>query len=191
LNFLEWAMEASPTARDLRHRIEHAEVIQPDDFARFAALGVIASIQPTHAIEDMSWAEDRLGPERIEGAYAWRTLRRSGVPLLLSSDLPGSEHSIFYGLHAAITRRNESLDPPGGWYPEQRLTAEEALRGYTTWAAWAALLELTTGTLTEGRWADVTVMDIDPLVVGATEPEKLLKGQILVTLVAGQVAYLR
>jgi len=191
LNFLEWAMEASPTARDLRHRIEHAEVIQPDDFARFAALGVIASIQPTHAVEDMSWAEDRLGPERIEGAYAWRTLRRSGVPLLLSSDLPGSEHSIFYGLHAAITRRNESLDPPGGWYPEQRLTAEEALRGYTTWAAWAALLELTTGTLTEGRWADVTVMDIDPLVVGATEPEKLLKGQILVTLVAGQVVYLR
>ncbi len=191
LNFFEWALEVNPRAKELRHRIEHAQVIQPDDFHRFAELGVIASMQPPHAVEDKTWAEDRLGPERIEGAYAWRTLRQSGVPLVLSSDLPGSDHSIFYGLHAAITRRDKSLKPPGGWYVEQRLTPEEALRGYTSWAASAALLELTTGTLAPGNWADITVMDIDPLVVGSTEPEKLLKGEILITIVGGQPAFMR
>jgi predicted amidohydrolase YtcJ len=191
LDFLEWAVEVSPNAKDLRHRIEHAQVIQPDDFHRFAELGVIASMQPPHAVEDKAWAEDRLGPERIEGAYAWRTLRQFGVPLVLSSDLPGSQHDIFYGLHAAITRRDQDLEPPGGWYPEQRLTPEEALRGYTSWAAHAALLELTTGTLAEGNWADITVMDIDPLIVGTKEPEKLLEGQILLTIVGGEVAYMR
>jgi predicted amidohydrolase YtcJ len=191
LDFLEWAVEVSPNAKDLRHRIEHAQVIQPDDFHRFAELGVIASMQPPHAVEDKAWAEDRLGPERIEGAYAWRTLRQFGVPLVLSSDLPGSQHDIFYGLHAAITRRDKDLAPPGGWYPEQRLTPEEALRGYTSWAAHAALLELTTGMLAEGNWADITVMDIDPLVVGTKEPERLLEGQILLTIVGGEVAYMR
>lgn len=191
LNFFEWALEENPRARELRHRIEHAQVIQPDDFHRFAELGVIASMQPPHAVEDKAWAEDRLGPERIEDAYAWRTLRQSGVPLVLSSDLPGSDHSIFYGLHAAITRRDKSLKPPGGWYVEQRLTPEEALRGYTSWAASAALLELTTGTLAPGNWADITVMDIDPLVVGSKEPEKLLDGEILITIVGGLPAFMR
>jgi hypothetical protein len=113
------------------------------------------------------------------------------VPLVLSSDLPGSDHSIFYGLHAAITRRDKSLKPPGGWYVEQRLTPEEALRGYTSWAASAALLELTTGTLAPGNWADITVMDIDPLVVGSKEPEKLLDGEILITIVGGLPAFMR
>ena len=191
LNFFEWALEVNPRAKELRHRIEHAQVIQPDDFHRFAELGIIASMQPPHAVEDKAWAEDRLGAERIEGAYAWRTLRQYGVPLVLSSDLPGSDHSIFYGLHAAITRRDKSLKPPGGWYVEQRLTPEEALRGYTSWAASSALLELTTGTLAPGNWADITVMDIDPLVVGSKEPEKLLKGEILITIVGGQPAFMR
>jgi len=190
LNFLQWALEATPTADVLRHRIEHAQVIQPEDFARFAELGITASVQPTHAVEDMAWAEDRLGA-RIEGAYAWRTLRLAGVPLILSSDLPGSKHSIFYGLHAAITRRDENLQPPGGWYPDERLTPEEAIRGYTIWPARASLLELTSGALISGAWADITVMDIDPLVVGSTEPEKLLEGRILLTVVGGQVAYMR
>ena len=129
--------------------------------------------------------------ERIEGAYAWRTLKLAGVPLILSSDLPGSKHSVFYGLHAAITRRDENLQPPEGWYPDERLTPEEAIRGYTIWPARASLLELTSGTLISGAWADITVMDIDPLVVGSTEPEKLLEGQILLTIVGGQVAYMR
>ncbi len=166
-------------------------MIQPEDFARFAELGITASVQPAHAVEDIAWAEDRLGRERIEGAYAWRTLRLAGVPLILSSDLPGSKHNIFYGLHAAITRRDEYLQPPGGWYPDERLTPEEAIRGYTTWPARASLLELTSGALISGGWADITVMDIDPLVIGSTEPEKLLEGRILLTVVGGQVAYMR
>jgi predicted amidohydrolase YtcJ len=191
LNFMEWALAATPSAQSLRHRIEHAQVIQPEDFARFAKLGITASVQPTHAVEDFAWSEDRLGRERILGAYAWRTLRRAGASLVLGSDLPGSKHNIFYGLHAAITRRDEHLRPPGGWHPEQGLTPEEAIRGYTTWAARASLLELTSGKLFPGGWADITVMDIDPLVVGSTDPGKLLEGRILVTVVGGQVAYLR
>jgi hypothetical protein len=191
LNFMEWALAATPSAQSLRHRIEHAQVVQPEDFARFAKLGITASVQPTHAVEDLVWAEDRLGPARIRGAYAWRTLRLAGASLLLGSDLPGSKHDIFYGLHAAITRRDEHLRPPGGWYPEQGLTPEEAVRGYTTWAARASLLELTSGKLFTGGWADITVMDIDPLAVGSTEPQKLLEGQILLTVVGGQVAYMR
>jgi predicted amidohydrolase YtcJ len=191
LNFMEWALAATPSAQSLRHRIEHAQVIRPEDFDRFAELGITASVQPTHAVEDFAWAEDRLGPERILGAYAWRTLRRAGVPLVLGSDLPGSKHNIFYGLHAAITRRDEHLRPPAGWHPEQGLTPEEAIRGYTTWAARASLLELTSGKLVPGGWADITVTDIDPLVVGSTDPGKLLEGRILLTVVGGQVAYMR
>ena len=191
LNFMKWAIDVSPSAQSLRHRIEHAQVIQPEDFQRFAELGITASVQPTHAVEDRAWAEDRLGPDRMRGAYAWRTLRKAGVPLVLGSGLPGSRHDIFYGLHAAVTRRDERLQPPGGWYPQQRLTAEEAVRGYTSWAAEANLLELTSGRLFPGSWADITVMDMDPLAVGSTEPDRLLNGRILVTIVGGQVAYLR
>lgn len=191
LNFMKWALEATPAADALRHRIEHAQVIQPEDFPRFAELGITAVVQPTHAVEDVAWLTDRLGPERVENASAWRWLRLAGVPIVLSSDLPGSKHNVFYGLHAAITRRDENLRPPGGWYAEQRLTPEEAIRGYTTWAARASLLELMSGALFEGSWADITVMDIDPLVVGETSPEKLLRGQILVTVVGGQIAYMR
>lgn len=91
-----------------------------DDFARFEPSGIIAAMQPPHCVEDMSWAEDRLGTERVKGAYAWRTLRKAGVPLTFSADLAGSDHNIFYGLHAAITRRDKQLLPPGGWNPKRR-----------------------------------------------------------------------
>jgi predicted amidohydrolase YtcJ len=189
LDFLESVMEASPEARELRHRIEHAQVVHPDDFARFVPAGLIAAMQPPHCVEDKGWAEDRLGPERIRGAYAWRTMRRAGVPLTFSADLAGSDHDIFYGLHSAITRRDTQLQPPGGWYPEQALSAEEALRGYTTWSALAAGWQDRTGVLAPGRWADLTIMDIDPLAVGATEPERLLEGRIVATVVAGTVVH--
>ena len=146
-------------------------------------------MQPPHCVEDMSWAEDRLGPERVKGAYAWRTLRRAGVPLTFSADLAGSDHNIFYGLHSAITRRDKQLQPPGGWYPEENMTAEEALRGYTSWSAYAAGWEDRTGVLKPGQWADITVMDIDPLVEGETEPGRLLDGHILATIAAGTVVF--
>ncbi len=189
LDFLQRVIDDYPGARADRHRIEHAQVVHPDDFARFAALGLIASMEPPHAVEDMVWAEDRVGPERIRGAYAWRTMREVDVPLIFNSDLAGSDHDIFYGLHAAITRRNKELEPQGGWYPEQAVTPEEAIRAYSSWAAYAAFVEDETGVLERGRWADITVMEIDPFVVGSTEPERLLEGSILLTIVAGEVVF--
>ncbi len=185
LDFLESVLQASPETRALRHRVEHAQVVHADDVARFAPAGIIAAMQPPHCVEDKSWAEDRLGPERVKGAYAWRTLRRAGVPLTFSADLAGSDHDIFYGLHAAITRRDTQLQPPGGWYPEQVMTAEEALRGYTTWSAYAAGWEDRTGVLKPGMWADITVTDVDPLALGESDPARLLDGRILATFVAG------
>lgn len=189
LDFIESVLRGQPNVRELRPRIEHAQVIHPDDFARFARLGVIASMQPPHCVDDKAWAEDRLGPVRVKGAYAWRTLRKAGARLALNSDLPGSDHDIFYGLHAAITRRDKKSEPAGGWYPEERLTPEEAVRGYTTWNAYAAFWEKDSGILAPGRWADITVTDVDPLVLGASDPGKLLGGRILATIVGGKVVY--
>ena len=189
LDFIESVLKERPDARALRPRIEHAQVIHPDDVPRFARLGVIASMEPPHCVEDKTWAEDRLGPVRVKGAYAWRTLRRAGARLALNSDLTGSDHDIFYGLHSAITRRDKKLEPAGGWHPEERLTPEEAVRGYTTWNAYAAFWERESGVLAPGRWADITVMDRDPLVLGTTDPGKLLGGKIVATIVGGKVAY--
>jgi len=189
LDFIESVEREHPGVRDRRHRIEHAQVLHPDDVPRFARLGVIASMEPPHCVEDKTWAEDRLGPVRVKGAYAWRTLRKADARLALNSDLIGSDHDIFYGLHAAITRRDKKLEPAGGWHPEERLTPEEAVRGYTTWNAYAAFWEKESGVLAAGRWADLTVMDVDPLRLGASDPGKLLGGKILATIVAGQVAY--
>jgi predicted amidohydrolase YtcJ len=188
LDFIESVYEVHPDARDFRHRIEHAQIVRPDDFARFASLDLIASMEPAHAVEDKAWAEDRVGPERIKGAYAWRTMRRSGVPLTFNSDLPGSDHDIFYGLYAAITRRDRDLRPQDGWYPEETVSAEEALRAYTVWAAASAFLENETGVLEPGKWADITVIDIDPLVVGSTRPGELLGGSVQMTIVGGEIA---
>ena len=189
LDFFERTFAARPTARAGRHRIEHAQVLSPNDIPRVAALGLIASMQPGHAVEDMAWAEQRLGRDRIRGAYAWRSVRRDGARMVLSSDLPGSDYNIFYELHAAVTRRDRALQPPGGWYPDERLTPEEALRGYTTWPAFAGFAETQTGVLANGRWADITVMDADPLVAGSDAPERLLKGSIMMTIVGGRVVY--
>jgi predicted amidohydrolase YtcJ len=189
LDFFADSFAKQPKARQLRNRIEHAQVLHPDDVPRFASLGVIASMQPPHAVEDKAWAEERLGPERVRNAYAWRTLRKSGARLVFSSDLPGSDYDPFYGLHSAITRRGRDLQPPGGWYPEQTMTAEEALRGYTVWAAYSLFQEKETGVLARGRWADLTVMDVDPLTTADSDPAGILKGHVLLTVVDGKVAF--
>jgi len=191
LDFLEAEFKADPNTAQGRHRIEHAQVISPEDQPRFARLGVIASMEPPHAVEDKSWAEDRLGPQRVLGAYAWRTLRHEGARLTFNADNPGSDHSIFYGLHAAITRQDKQLQPPGGWYPAERLTIEEAIRGYTSWSAYAAFRDDQTGVIATGRWADLTIMDIDPFALAATSPEKILVGRIRATIVRGKVVYQR
>jgi predicted amidohydrolase YtcJ len=189
LDFLEEVLSDFPEGKAQRHKIVHAQVVHPDDFQRFADLGIAASMQPPHVAEDMDWAEDRVGPDRIEGAYAWRTMRQTGVRLLLNSDLPGSDWDIFYGLHAAITRRDKELQPTGGWYPEQAFTPEEAVRGYTTWGAWAEFLDDVTGIIREGMRGDLTVMSIDPFAVGTDDPGSLLEGEILATVVGGKVVF--
>jgi predicted amidohydrolase YtcJ len=187
LDFLEGVMKGAASARSRRHRIEHAQVLDALDVPRFARSGILASMQPSHAVEDMAWAEDRLGADRVKLAYAWRTLRRSGAHLVFSSDLPGTDYNVFYGLHSAVTRQDRAGEPGGGWHPEQRMTPEEALRGYTTWAAYAAFTEDQTGVLAAGRWADLTAMDIDPLNAGEQEPARLLAGKIRMTVVAGRI----
>lgn len=188
LDYYQRALADTPHPA-VHHRIEHAQIVHPDDFARFGALGLVASMEPGHAVEDSPWAEDRLGPERIRGGYAWRSLRRAGAGLIFNSDLAGTDYDIFYGLHCAITRTDRAGNPPGGWHPEQAVTAEEALRAYTVWPARASGKADLTGTLAPGRWADLTVLSIDPLMVGSTEPHKLLDGQVRMTVVAGQIVY--
>ncbi len=189
LDFLQAVQQADPASQALRHRIEHAQVLHPDDVARFAQLKVIASMEPPHAVEDKTWAEERLGPERVRYAYAWRTLRQAGARLVFNSDLPGSDYSIFYGLHAAITRRDKELAPEGGWYPKESMTPEEAIRGYTSWAAFSAFEEGETGSLQAGKRGDITVLDIDPMALGQSEPGKILQGKVLLTVAGGKIVF--
>jgi predicted amidohydrolase YtcJ len=189
LDFFQEVLRDNPEARDLRHKIVHAQVVHPDDFRRFAELDVAASMQPPHAVEDMRWAQDRLGPERIRGAYAWRTMRRHGVRLLLNSDLPGSDWDVFYGLHSAVTRRDRDLQPPGGWRPEEALTPEEAVRGYTVWGAWAEFMDEVAAVIHPGFRGDLTVLSLDPFELASTDPDRLLEGRILATIVGGEVVY--
>jgi len=189
LDFLAGVYETHPGVRANRNRIEHAQIVHPDDQPRFGALDLIASMEPPHAVEDMAWAEDRLGSERVRHGYAWRSLRGLGSRLAFNSDLSGSDPNLFYGLHAAITRRNKLREPAEGWFPEEALSPEEALRAYSTWNAYAGFAETETGTLEVGKWADITVTDLDPLVVGSGEPGRLLEGRVLMTIVGGQVRF--
>ncbi len=189
LDILERIMNENPSTAGLRHRIEHAQVLHPDDLPRLAELGIIASMEPPHAMEDKTWAEDRLGPERILGAYAWRSLREAGTRLTFNSDNPGSDHDIFYGLHSAITRQDRDLQPEGGWYAQEAVNAEEAVRGYTTWSAYASFSDEDTGIIAPGQWADLTVIDIDPFVLADEAPSQLLGGKVLMTIVGGEVVY--
>ena len=191
LDILEAVFREDPSTAANRHRIEHAQVISPEDLPRLGRLGIIASMEPPHAMEDKAWAEQRLGTERIRGAYAWRSLRETGASLTFNSDNPGSDHDIFYGLHSAITRQDKEGQPEGGWYSEQSVTAEEAVRAYTAWSAWASFREDETGIIAPGRWADLTVMDIDPFAAADQDPGRLLDGQIVITIVDGNIVYER
>ncbi len=191
IDILEKVFLEDPSTAKNRHRIEHAQIMAPEDIPRLGQLGIIASMEPPHAVEDKTWAEERLGAERIKGAYAWRTLREANAMLTFNADNPGSDHSIFYGLHSAITRQDKNQQPEGGWYPEQRMNAEEAVRGYTLWSAYASFREDDTGIIEPGRWADLTVMDVDPFVLAEDSPGDLLKGRILMTIVDGKVVYER
>lgn len=167
----------------LRPRIEHAQIVALDDIPRFARLDVIASIQPTHATSDMNMAETRVGPARIKGAYAWRKLLDNKARLAGGSDFPVELANPFYGLYAAVTRQDRDGRPPGGWYPQERLTREEALRLFTLDAAYAGHMEQATGSLEPGKWADFILIDRDYFKVPESEIDDI---RVVATYVAGK-----
>ncbi|WP_257457467.1 amidohydrolase [Archangium lipolyticum] len=165
-----------------RHRVEHAQVLRLEDISRLGHSGFIASMQPTHATSDMPWAETRVGPERIKGAYAWRKLKETGAPLAFGSDFPVERPDPLLGLYAARTRQDAEGQPANGWYPTQRLSGEEALEGFTVGAAYAAFAENERGRLKPGQDADFVAFSVDPV---DAPPAELLKAQVKLTVVAG------
>jgi predicted amidohydrolase YtcJ len=146
--------------RDPRHRVEHAQILAEPDIPRFRELGVLPSMQPTHCTSDMPWADARLGADRLPGAYAWRSLLRTGTIIAGGSDFPVELPNPFHGIQAAITRR-PLAGPDPGWQPEQRMTRGEAVRAFTSWNAYAAHRETELGTLEPGKWADLVVCSAD------------------------------
>lgn len=169
-----------------RHRVEHAQTLTAADIPRFAKLNVIAAMQPTHATSDMYWVEDRLGAERVLYAYAWRSLLDSGARLALGSDFPVEQVSPLLGIHAAVTRQDSKGWPPGGWYPQQKLSREEAVRGFTLDAAYAGFMEETVGSLESGKRADFIVLDQN---IFEIEAAQIATAKVLQTWLNGELVY--
>ncbi|PXX47812.1 amidohydrolase [Undibacterium pigrum] len=178
-------LPASASA-SLRHRIEHAQVVALDDIPRFKQLGILPSMQPTHATSDMNMAEDRVGAERIKGAYAWRSFLKQGSRIACGSDFPIESPNPFWGIHAAVTRQDMAGKPAQGWYASQAMTVQEALRCFTLDAAYAAHQENSLGTLEAGKWADFIIIDQDMLNMPAKDIYKI---RVLQTWVAGKQVY--
>ena len=152
-----------------RHRMEHAQILHPDDIPRFSELGVIAAMQPTHATSDMYWAQERLGAERLAGAYAWQSLLDSGARLAFGSDFPVEQVNPMLGIHAAVTRQDQKGWPQGGWLPQERVSREDAIRAFTLDAAYAGFMEQLTGSLETGKRADFIVLDQDIMQIPAKD----------------------
>lgn len=171
-------------AKALRFRIEHAQVVSPEDIPRFAKLGVIASMQPTHATSDMPWAPARLGPNRLAGAYAWRSLEKAGAFLVFGSDFPVEEPSPLFGLWAAVSRQDPQGNPAGGWLAEQKMTLDEAIAGFTTGPAFAAFAEQHRGRIAPGYIADLSIFDAE-----LTAERSILERKALAVVVGGKIVY--
>jgi predicted amidohydrolase YtcJ len=177
--------------RPRRFRVIHTQVVRgPDVAARMARLGLIAEVQPYHAIDDMRWMEQRIGT-RARWAYAFRTLQAAGVRLSFGSDWPGTNASWYpcspiLGIYAAVTRQTLDGSPPEGWFPEERVDVETALRAYTVGNAWAAGEEAVKGTLAPGKLADIVVLDADPFQVA---PARLKDIRVMYTIVGGRIIY--
>lgn len=171
---------------DARNRVEHAQIVALDDIPRFKTLDVIASMQPTHATSDMNMAEDRVGSERIKGAYAWQKFYDNGVVIASGSDFPVEYSNPFFGLYSAIIRQNHDGMPPNGWFPKERMSRSEALKSFTTDAAYAAFQEEWLGSLTAGMKADFLVLDRDIMQVPAIE---IWQTNVLETWMNGKKVY--
>ena len=179
---------------DHRWRVIHAQVVHPDDFARFGQLKLVAEVNPYHVSDDMRWMEERIGHERSRGAYAFRKLKDAGAVLVFGSDSPGTNAARYYlspvyGLYAAVTRQTLKGEPKEGWFPDQRLTIEEAIDAYTRAPAWASFEEDRKGTLAPGRLADVAVFDTNLVEAARADPQALLRAKVLYTIVGGRVVY--
>ncbi len=184
------------TNGDHRWRVIHAQVVHPDDFPRFGRLKLVAEINPYHVSDDMRWMEERIGAGRSRGAYAFRKLKDAGAVLIFGSDSPGTNAARYflnpvYGLYAATSRQTLTGEPKGGWFPDQRLTIEEAIEAYTKAPAWASFEENVKGVLAPGMLADLAVFDRDLVAIGKANPAELLKTQVLYTVAGGRVVYQR
>ncbi|MEO6807946.1 MAG: amidohydrolase family protein, partial [Isosphaeraceae bacterium] len=182
------ALKSVPEALDPRLRIEHAQVVRKQDVPRFADLGIIASMQPSHASDDMRWADARLGKDsaRVQGAYAWRWFLDANVKLAFGSDFPVEVVNPFWGVYAGITRADAEGNPPGGWHPDQKLTMDETLRAFTAGSAYAGFNEDALGVLKVGMRADLTVIDRDLFTSKAAE---VLASKVLATIIDGEIVY--
>ena len=173
---------------DRRFRIEHAQHLRAADIPRFARAGVIASMQPYHAIDDGRWAEKRIGNQRIRTNYAFRSLLDAGAKLAFGSDWFVAPLNPLPGIYAAVTRRTNDGRNPGGRVPEQKIAVDEAVRAYTSGSAYAAFEENTKGTITPGRLADMVVLSDD---IFAVQPERIEKTEVLFTIVGGKIVFAR
>ena len=184
LNAFEKSQDGKPSP--LRNRIEHAQIIALEDIPRFAQLGVVASMQATHATSDKNMAEDRVGADRILGGYAWRRLLDSGAIVANGSDFPVELSNPFHGLYAAVTRQGRDGEPEGGWYTDQALSRAEALHSFTLAAAFAANQEDRLGSLEPGKWADFIIIDRDYFAIESSEIDDI---SVLQTWVGGELVF--
>lgn len=185
LDVFEQVLKNNP-ASDHRHRIEHAQIVALKDIPRFHKLGIIPSMQAVHATSDKNMAEKRVGPERIKGTYAWRKFLDLGLVIPNGTDAPVEMVNPFHGLFASVTRQSRDGEPPGGWYPEEKMTREEALKSYTLWPAYAAFEENIKGSIREGKLSDFIVIDRDYMTCEESEIKDI---KVLKTVLGGEVVY--
>lgn len=173
---------------DHRFRVEHAQILHHDDIPRFAQLGVIPSMQASHQTSDMYWIAKRIGPSRLYGAYAWQALLQTGVVIPNGSDFPVEEVNPLISFHAAIARQDARDWPAGGWFPEQKMSREDALRSMTIWPAYSGFQEKELGSITAGKYADFVMLDQDIMRVPV---EMVLKTKVMATYVGGKAVFER
>ncbi|MBI5476057.1 MAG: amidohydrolase [Ignavibacteriales bacterium] len=186
LDVYEKVLQADKNLNGKRWRVEHAQILSMDDIPRFKNLGILPSMQPTHATSDMDWAEKRVGGERIKGGYAWKSILNTGSIIISGSDFPVEYVNPLFGIYSAITRQDQNGKPDSGWYPAQRMTREEAIKSFTQSASFGAFQESNKGSIEAGKWADLTILDRDIMKCPVNE---IYQAQVEMTITAGRVVY--